>query len=75
MILPTKYLTENQTLLGVGATLLDNLVQPRTLSGLWESVKNQSNIGTFERFILGVDMLYILGIIKLVDGKIKKSSI
>lgn len=73
MILPTKYLTEDQTFLGVGATLLENLKTPKSLSKLWDVVKNQENIGTFERFILGLDILYMLGIIIFYDGKIKKT--
>jgi hypothetical protein len=73
MILPTKHITEDQTLLGVGAALLYHLAEPKTLSALWESVKNQINIANFEKFILGLDLLYIMGTISLHDGKIKKS--
>lgn len=72
MILPTKHIPAEQTLLGVGSLLLQYLNQPKNISYLWDEVKKLPPIGTYERFVLGLDMLYILGLIKLNDGKAEK---
>jgi hypothetical protein len=68
MILPTKHISENEAILGVGATILHHLDSPITVSGLWERTKVESNVGTFERFVLAVDLLFIIGAIELRDG-------
>jgi hypothetical protein len=68
MILPTKHISENEAILGVGATILRHLDSPITMSGLWERTKVESNVGTFERFVLAADLLFIIGAIELRDG-------
>jgi hypothetical protein len=68
VILPTKYIPQDAALIGVGATLLSELDQPLTVSGLWDRVRNQPNVGTFERFTLASTLLFILGAIELRDG-------
>lgn len=72
MILPNKYLRENDALIGVGSILLEKLSMEKTLSGLWEEVKDASNVGNFERFILGLDLLFILGLVEIQSDKITK---
>lgn len=72
MILPTKYLREDETLIGLGAVLLSNLTSEKTLSDLWEFAKKHPNIGNFERFILALDMLFIFGLIIARDNKIMR---
>jgi len=68
MILPTKHISENEAILGVGATILRHLDSPITVSGLWERTKVESNVGTFERFVLAADLLFVIGAIELRDG-------
>jgi hypothetical protein len=68
MILPTKHISENEAMLGVGATILLHLDSPMTVSGLWERTKVESNVGTFERFVLAADLLFIIGAVELRDG-------
>ena len=72
MILPNKYLMENDALIGVGSVLLGKLSTPKTLSNFWEEVKDISNVGNFERFVLGLDLLFILGLIEIKNNKIVK---
>lgn len=72
MILPNKYLREHEALIGVGSVLLKQLSIEKTLSNLWEDVKEASSIGNFERFILGLDLLFILGLIEVRSDKIIK---
>lgn len=72
MILPNKYLREDEALLGVGGKILLLLQQDMLLSELWEVTKKKENIGNFERFVLALDLLYLLGLIIFDENKIKR---
>ncbi len=72
MILPNKYLKESEAILGIGAILIQKIPSSIFISDLWESVKEISNIGNFERFILGLDLLFLLDLIKIENNKIIK---
>ena len=72
MILPNKYLREDEALLGVGGKILLLLQQDMLLSELWEETKKKENIGNFERFVLALDLLYLLGLIIFDENKIKR---
>ncbi|MBB4052246.1 hypothetical protein GGR20_001889 [Devosia subaequoris] len=74
MILPTKHIPQNETLLGVGATLLSHLRGPMTVSGLWERLRAEPNVGTFERFVLAVNLLYMIGAIEMENGLIVRAA-
>ena len=73
MILPSKHITEEQALLGVGAILIKELKQPETVTSLWEKVRTVQAVGTFERFVLALDMLYITGVVTLFNGMIVRT--
>jgi hypothetical protein len=72
VILPNKYLREDEALLGVGGKILLLLQQDMLLSELWEETKKKENIGNFERFVLALDLLYLLGLIIFDENKIKR---
>lgn len=72
MILPSKHIRAEQTLLGVGAVLLQELRRPCTVSSLWEKVRRNAVVGPFERFVLALDMLYLLGAVTITEGLIEK---
>jgi len=72
MILPSKHISQNQALIGVGAILLGELNSPQTVTSLWEKVRANRAVGTYERYVLVLDLLYITGIISLTDGLIDK---
>lgn len=74
MILPSKHISEEQALLGVGAVLLDELRNPQTVTSLWEKVRTHRSIGTFERFVLALDMLHITGVVSMSNGLIERDS-
>lgn len=74
MILPTKHISPHEALIGVGATLLDLMREPVTVSGLWEAARTKSNVGNFERFILATNLLFLIGAIDYRDGLLVKSS-
>ena len=73
MILPTKHLAEHETILAVGAAVLGHLSRPKTITELWDSLRGDRIVGTYDRFILGLDLLYILGAIRFVDGLLRKN--
>jgi hypothetical protein len=72
VILPNKYLREDEALIGVGGKILMLLQQDMLLSELWEETKEKENIGNFERFVLALDLLYLLGLIIFEKNKIKR---
>jgi hypothetical protein len=75
MILPTKHIPVDQTLLGVGAVLLPYLTEARTVSSLWETTRENAAVGTFDRFILALDLLHVLGLVELRrDGMLARTA-
>jgi len=74
MILPTKHIPQNEALIGVGATLLAHLSGPMTVSALWERLRSERNVGTFERFVLASNLLYLIGAIDIKDGLIVRTA-
>jgi hypothetical protein len=73
MILPTKHISLRRSLLGVGAIILKQLNRPRTVTSLWESVRVVPEVATFERFILALDLLYMLGAVQIEEGLLHRS--
>lgn len=72
MILPTKYIPLSGSLLGAGMNLLQHFTEPSTPIAIWDRVKNIPEIGTYNRFVLTLDFLYVIGAIDIVDGLIVK---
>lgn len=68
MILPTKHISQTNSVLGVGATLLEAMKDPITVSTLWDKVRNAPNVGNFERMALGLNLLFVIGAVDYVDG-------
>ena len=74
MIHPTKHIPAEQTLLGAGAVIFSELSSPRTVTALWETVREAKAVGTFERFVLALTMLYALRVVRFERGVIVKGS-
>ena len=72
MILPNKFLEEKDSLLYVGALLLNKLDTPTSISELWNQVNDNKSVNNYERFIITLDMLYILNLIELKNEKIRR---
>jgi len=77
MILPTKHLRNNMSLIYIGGIVHEVLnAESVTIDQLWHNVKkryeNQKNNGslTFDWFILALNMLYIVGVITQKEGRI-----
>ena len=72
MILPTKHISTRNSLLGVGATIIEHLNHPRTVTSLWSDLSKVPEVATFERFVLVLDLLYMIRAIELEEGLIHK---
>ena len=72
MILPNKFLEEKDSLLYVGELLLNKLDVPTSVSELWNQVNDNKSVNNYERFIITLDMLYILNLIELKNEKIRR---
>ena len=72
MILPDKNITLHYSILGTGTKILMESNIPQTVSSLWEKVRNYDEINTFEKFVLTLDFLYMIGLIELEKGVIKR---
>jgi len=72
MILPTKHISTRNSLLGVGATIIEHLNHPRTVTSLWNDLSKVPEVATFERFVLVLDLLYMIRAIELEEGLIHK---
>ena len=79
VILPTKHLSEEKSLLRVGGDILLLLDTPKTVSRLWIEVRNMradrsatSSI-TFSWFVLALDLLFILRAVEYSSGRVGKA--
>ena len=72
LILPTKHISTSYSLLGVGAKILEQLYQPKTVSSLWSAVATIPEVATFERFVLTLDLLYAIGAIEIETGLLRR---
>jgi len=72
MILPTKHLSVDESLLGSGAAILKELGRPQTVSRLWDRVRGNPVIGNFSRFALSVTFLFSIDAIEFKDQLLKR---
>lgn len=72
MILPDKHITVSNSLLGVGAALLESMRPSQTVTELWGRTRARPEVRTFDRFVLGLDLLFILGAASYRDGMVVK---
>jgi len=79
MILPTKRITEERSLLGIGGRVLLLLDEPRTMSRLWDEFKTQEaptdTSGpriTYDWFVLALDLLFMMDTLRLEKGLLRR---
>ena len=76
MILPGKHLNQNRALVGVGAEILAQLDEPRSVSELWERVRAtragrpDASALTFDWFVLALTFLNAIFAVRFVGGVI-----
>lgn len=78
MILPTKYLAHDRALIGVGGEILKHLEEPRTVSALWDCVREDQSYKTanalisFDWFVLALNLLYAISAVGYRNGVIHR---
>jgi hypothetical protein len=73
MILPTKHLELDKSLLAIGGRILNTLPRPRTVTSMWEEVRKHENGLTFESFALALAFLYTIGAVEMKDELIRSA--
>lgn len=80
MILPSKKLKTENSLIYLGGKLLDLLGEPKTVSSLWQELKEsnaQSSLKnsldfTYDWFVLALDLLFLAGTLELSHGRLHR---
>ncbi len=75
MILPTKHLLTERSLLGVGGDVLCLLEASKTVSRLWrdlcqERERQNKRAISFERYVMALDFLFLLEVVEFKKGRI-----
>lgn len=65
MILPTRNIAPDRALLTVSGEVFQLLVQPHTVSSLWDQVRgaNANRPLAYSWFLLAVDLLFTIGLV------------
>ncbi len=74
MILPTKHISPLDSLLGVGSLILSQVGKAKTVTQLWDEMRALPQVATFDRLVLGLDLLYAMGLVELDGGVIRRAS-
>lgn len=73
MIAPSKHLPVERSLLGVGGILLSRLNRATTVSRLWEGVRDEEEIASYEVFTLTLSMLFAVGAVTLDENMLQRT--
>jgi hypothetical protein len=77
MILPAKHLRHDRALIHVGAEILAQVGDGRTVSELWERVRiaRAASPGiaplSFDWFVLSLVFLYVISALEMTDGLVR----
>jgi len=78
MILPTKHLPTDRSLLGIGADVLHLLSQPKSVSRLWADIREHrgefASRLSFDWFVLSLDLLFAIGAIRMNHGRLSRQN-
>jgi hypothetical protein len=73
MILPTKHLDLDKSLLAIGGRILTALPRPRTVTSTWEEVRKEYDGLPFESFALALTFLYTIGAVEMTDERLRSA--
>jgi hypothetical protein len=79
LILPTKHIAQDRALLTIGAKILPALEHPTTVSALWERLSQDSAASPttlplrYDAFVLALDLLFLMGTIRLNNGLLNRT--
>jgi hypothetical protein len=80
MILPTKHLPPDRALLGIGAEILSQLMEPRSVSELWEAVQKARSRTqntaplSFDWFVLALNLLYAISAVDYSNDLLRRGA-
>ena len=79
MILPTTDSLPGAALFEIGAKILSALRSPLTVSDLWTRIRPDPKPRsveslTYGRFVLTLDLLYLMGVVDFRDGALSRTS-
>jgi hypothetical protein len=69
MLLPTKHLPLDRSVLGAAAIVLREFGEDPTVSELWDSVL-AAGVPTFDLYVSALDLLFLLGLLDHTDGRL-----
>lgn len=74
MILPTKGISPERSLIAIGSFVLANIDAPRSPSELWHSYNHQTTSGyvAYEWFCLTFSLLYAMDLVEMSGGLLKR---
>lgn len=67
MLMPGKYLRQQDSLLYLAGVLLRRMTRPMSVSELWEVFVRDEPTATFERYVLCLDLLHMMSIVGFND--------
>lgn len=65
----------NESLIGIGAYILKRMDYTETVSSLWNKVSENEAVGSYAKYILALDFLFMLGTIEWSNGILRKTSV
>lgn len=69
MILPKKHIKLSESLFALGALVLEQIDNPKTVDEIWDNISQKQDIisaaNNFDNLLLTLDYLFSLGIITL----------
>ena len=80
MILPTKHVSSDRSLLTIGGMVLKLLDGPRSPSSVWEQIKLSTKIDSresqvsYEWFVMTLDFLYAIKAVEYERGLLLRAS-
>ena len=78
MILPTKRLNQERSLLYVGSEVLGLLEKPKTVSRVWDELEklrasnSETSVLTYDWFVLALDLLFSIQAIDFERGLLRR---
>jgi len=77
MILPTKRIPEDRSLIAIAGEVLRLLDSERTVSRLWDEFKRGrvelARRETFDWFVLALDLLFMMGAVTVERGLLRRA--
>jgi hypothetical protein len=73
MILPDKHTPPERAILTVGGLVLEHLSRPLSLNRLWERVRDDPMVRSYDAFMLTLAFLYAIGAVAERDGRLART--